>query len=119
MKAIGMMTAGCVLTGLLVARLVAPDVGSEVLLGMLMPLVVAAASSVLAERTYRRDPRLLTPFMTKAFVGKMMVFGVYVVAVVTLLDMAPRPFIISFTVYFIALHLFEALYLRRMFRTTG
>jgi hypothetical protein len=97
--------------------LLAPGVRGEILLGMLMPLVVACVSLVLADREYRRDPQLLTPFMVKAFVGKMVVFGLYVVTVVAALAFDPRPFIISFTAYFIALHLVEALYLRRLFST--
>lgn len=118
MKAVGIMTAGCVVSWLVVSLVLAPTARGEILMGMLMPLLVASVSLVLADRAYRRDPQLLTPFMAKAFVGKMVVFGVYVVVVVAALAFDPKPFIISFTVYFISLHLFEAVCLRRMFDAT-
>lgn len=119
MKTVGFMTVGCLASWVVAGLLLAPQASGEILLGMLMPLLVAAVSLVGANRTYRRDPRLLTPFMVKAFVGKMIVFGAYVVVVVAVIGMAPRPFIISFTLYFIALHLFEALHLRRMFESSS
>lgn len=119
MKATAVMTAGCVISWLVAGVVVAPQARIEILLGMLMPLLVAGVSLVLADRAYRRDPQQLTRLMVKAFVGKMIVFGIYVVVVVTVLATEPAPFVISFTVYFIALHLFEALCLRRMFEAAG
>jgi len=87
----------------------------EVLLGMIAPLAVASASLVLAERAYRRHRGQLTQVMLKAFIGKMVFFGAYVAAVPTVLSLQIVPFIVSFTTYFIALHLAEAVYLRRLF----
>lgn len=90
----------------------------EVLLGMMAPLLVTSASLVLSERTYKRDAQQLTRLMLKAFVGKMVFFGAYVAAVSTVLPFQMIPFIVSFTAYFIALHLAEAVYLRRLFAGT-
>ena len=85
------------------------------LLGMAGPLVVAVATWLLSERTYRRDPAALTGLMISGFVGKMVFFGVYVFAVIKGLSQPAVPFAVSFTGSFIALHLIEALALRRLF----
>jgi hypothetical protein len=50
-----------------------------------------------------------------AFFAKMVFFGVYVVVALAVLRLQARPFIISFTCYFVALHLTEALLFRRLF----
>jgi hypothetical protein len=89
--------------------------GPELFLGMIAPLVVATVTWVLAERTYRRNPERLTALMVAAFGAKMVVFGTYVAIVLKVLSLRPVPFVVSFTGYFIALHLAEALSLRRLF----
>ncbi len=83
--------------------------------GLLGPLVVACGSWVLAERTYRRRPESLTALMMGAFAGKVLFFGVYLAVMLRVLSVSPVPFVASFAGYFIALHLAEALCLRRLF----
>ena len=94
-----------------------PQSVTEIFLGMIIPLLLGIATILLVERIYRQDPRKLTSFMTKAAIGKMLLYGIYVVLVVGVFSFQAIPFAISFTVYFIGLHLAEALYLRSMFRT--
>ena len=86
----------------------------EVLYGMLGPLAMTVGSWVLMERAYRRDPGRLTTVMVAAFAGKTIFFGAYVTVVLRVLSSRPRTFVASFTSYFIALYLIEALYLRRL-----
>ena len=45
----------------------------------------------------------------------MVFFGVYVTVMLKVLALRPLPFVVSFTAYFIALHVIEALCLRRLF----
>ena len=116
MKTVGLMTVGCVTSWVVASMMFSPAAQLELLLGMIMPLFVTSLSLVFTERAYRRDPSSLTPFMLKAFIGKMMVIGLYVVFVVGILALNAAPFIFSFTAYFVALHFFEALCLRRLFR---
>jgi hypothetical protein len=87
----------------------------EVLFGMIAPLAGAVATWVLVTRTFARRPEQLTPLMVAAFGGKLVFFGAYVTVMLGVLSLRPLPFVISFTVYFIALHLFEALCLQRLF----
>ena len=79
---------------------------AEVLLGMAAPLT---------ERTYKRDPQALTGMMTAAFAVKMLFFGTYVALMLRVVGLQPLPFVVSFTGYFIALYLTEALLMRRLF----
>ena len=86
----------------------------EVLYGMLGPLAMVSGSWVLMERAYRRSPQRLTTVMVAAFAGKLVFFGAYVAVMLRVLSARPRTFVASFTGYFIALYLIEALYLRRL-----
>jgi hypothetical protein len=90
----------------------------EVLFGMLAPLAAAVVTWVLVSRTYRARPERLTPLMIKAFGVKMVFYGAYVTLMLTTMGLRPVPFAISFTVYFIALHLIEAMFLQRLFAGT-
>lgn len=108
------MVAGSVASWLAVV-VVAPSMMIETLCGMLAPLLVAVASWEMAERTYRHGPERLTALMVTAFAGKMVFFGAYVSVALLGFSLRPVPFVVSFTAYFIALHLAEALCLRRLF----
>ena len=88
----------------------------EILLGTIGPLAVAAASWALMVRTSRRQPERLTAVLIAAFGVKLVVFGAYVAIVVGVLSLQPVPFAVSFAIAFIALHLMEAVGLRRLSR---
>jgi hypothetical protein len=89
--------------------------GREVWIGMFAPLIVVSATWVLSERVYKTHPERLTSVMISAFAGKLVFFGAYVGLVVGVLGVKPVPFAASFTGYFIALHMVEALWLKRLF----
>jgi len=89
--------------------------GREVWLGMLAPLVVVSATWLMTERVYKASPERLTSVMISAFAGKLVFFGAYVGLVIGVLGVTPVPFAVSFTGYFIALHMIEALWLKRLF----
>jgi len=89
--------------------------GREVWLGMLAPLVVVSVTWILSERVYKANPERLTSVMIAAFAGKLVFFGAYVGLVVGIIGVEPVRFAVSFTGYFIVLHLIEALWLKRLF----
>ena len=103
------------LSWLVAAALLDPRARIEVLYGMLGPLAMVTGSWILMERAYRRNPERLTAVMVGAFAGKLVFFGAYVAVMLRVLALRPRTFVASFTGYFIALYLIEALYLRRLF----
>ena len=115
MKPAWWMIGAAVLSWLTVAAI--PDVDSdrEILFGMLAPLAGAVVTWVLVARTYPSRPERLTSLMVAAFGAKLVFFGAYVTVMLKVLALRPLPFVISFTTYFIALHMFEALCLQRLF----
>ena len=114
MKSAVYLTAASVLM-VVVAASAAPAAAMEFVLGMVGPLVVGVATMVVVERTYRRDPAALMRLLVKAFGAKVVLYGAYVTAVVALTSLNPVPFVASFCVYFIGLHLTEAFLLRSLF----
>ena len=115
MKRVWWMAGGGMLSWLAVAALPGMESDREVLLGMIGPLAGAIGTWLLVEPTYRSRPERLTPLMIMAFGGKMVFFGAYVTLMLTVLSLRPVPFVISFTVYFIALYAIEALWMQRLF----
>lgn len=96
------------------AALLGARFGKEVWLGMLAPLVVVTVTWIVTERVYTTHPERLTSVMISAFAGKLIFFGAYVGLAIGVLGVKPVPFALSLTGYFIALHLIEALWLKRL-----
>jgi hypothetical protein len=122
MRPLVWMVAGSVGSWLgvsVVAAVLGVSLHPELLLGMIAPLVSAAATWVAVVRTWTASPARLTGVMIVGFGLKMLGFGAYVAIVLGLLGARPVPFVVSFTSYFIALHLTEALFLRRLFATAA
>ena len=118
MKPVWLMVGGSLASWTAMAVVPAMTARLEVLFGMLAPLAAAVVTWVLISRTYRARPERLTPLMIKAFAAKMVFFGAYVTLMLTVFALRPVPFAISFTIYFIALHLIEAMFLQRLFAGT-
>lgn len=114
MRTVLWMVGGSLLSAALAAA-VSGGAGREVMLGMFAPLLAASTSWMLAEGTWRRQPARLTAVMIAGFAGKLVFYGAYVAFMLSVLSLRPVPFVISFTAYFTALHLVEALALRRLF----
>ena len=115
MKLSGVLVLVCVVTCGLFTSLVAPETTGAVFLGMAAPLVMGLGTIRLVEHTARTDMPALTGRLAMAFIVKLVFYAAYVVAVVALLEVDPLPFIISLTLYFVALHFTEALYFKRLF----
>jgi hypothetical protein len=89
----------------------------ELALGMAGPLLSACVSWWVVERTHAAAPARVTGVMIAGFMTKMLYFGALVVGVAAL-GLRPETFVVSFAVYFIALHVMEAASLRRLFSAT-
>ncbi len=110
-----LMAAGSGLSWLAITVIAGPSTRLEVFLGMLGPLLVSIVSWLMAGRMFRARPERLTALMVTAFAAKLAFFGGYVTLCLGPLGLAPAPFAASLTVYYIALHLTEAVGLRRLF----
>jgi hypothetical protein len=115
MKAALRMVIACLAVWLAMARWMDGRTRVAVLVGMCGPLAAAAATWVLAERTYKTNPQALTSLMIGAFGFKLVFFGAYVAAAIGLLSISAVPFVVSFVGYFVALYFAEALLLQRLF----
>ena len=108
-------TAALILTaGSALAALVVSDAAVEIMLGLLAPLVVALGSWRLMESAYRRSPERLSRLMVRAFLGKLVFFGVYLAVAVGAFSLDRTWFIGAFAVSFVVLHLAEAVQLQRL-----
>ena len=116
MKIIGYIIFLSVTSCLLICWVIVPEAPLEIFLGMLAPLLVGISTLVLVERIYRKEPAKLTSFMARAFFGKMALYGVYVSLILGWYSFQPTPFIVSFSAYFVGLHMVEALYFRSLFK---
>lgn len=115
MKEVALMAGVSVVTWLAVSASTDAGVGTALFYGMVGPLLMACATWIIAERAYRHDPQSLTAWMVGGFAFKLVFFGAYVALMIRIVGLSPRPFVVGFSSYFIALHLVEALLLRRLF----
>lgn len=89
-------------------------VTAEIVSGMAAPLVSAAVSWQVIQRTHAAAPERLTNVLVAAFAIKAVLFGAYVAIALAVLDLRPLPFIAVFTSYYVALHVWEAVLLKRL-----
>ena len=116
MTPIAWMAGASIVSWLVASRVVGAGANPEVLYGMLAPLVVAVVSWIVIERTYRASPERLMRVMVEGLAVKAVFFGAYVAGMLRVFGVRPVPFVVSFTSYFIALHVTEAVFLRRLFK---
>jgi len=91
--------------------------GSEVLLGVVAPVVTTAASWVSVTRAWQTAPASSMAVLIRGFVVKAVFFVVWVTIVMKGLEVRPEPFVASLTVSFLVLHFIEAWYLKRLMQT--
>lgn len=109
------MAAAALPCGVVIALLAGPGHGGAVLAGSVGPLVAAAVTWVIVDGVHRREPARVSAAMIKLFAAKMLFFGLYVAAVILLVRVPTRTFVVSFTSQYIMLHFMEAMFLRRLF----
>jgi hypothetical protein len=108
------MTAICAASAATVAVVVDPAARHAIMAGMLGPLVAVGASWLAVERAFQRNPAQVTGLLMSAFFVKAIGFAAYVVVALQVLDLPPRPFVLSFVCYFVGLYAVEAWLLRRL-----
>ncbi len=114
MKLVWWMAAASVLSSIARAAWLGSQSGLDILLGMTGPLVAVLWSRLAIERMYKRHPEAVTSLMVKAFGAKMIFFAGYISLIIGAGWVHPIPFVISFTLYFLVLHVTAALSLRRL-----
>src|SRR5437868_3132516 len=116
MKPVIWMVAASLVSWGVVAAAVNRQTRIDILFGMLGPLAAVTGTWIVAERSHRKErPVELTALLLTGFVFKMVFFGAYVAVMLRVVGLRPTTFFASFTSYFIALYLMEALYMKRLF----
>ncbi|MFQ6678601.1 MAG: hypothetical protein ACE5D0_09830 [Fidelibacterota bacterium] len=87
----------------------------EIFLGMIAPLIIGIVSILFISDVQKKSPEKVTNILIKTFLVKMIFYGVYFIYIFTFYTFNPKPFIISFTGYFLTLHVSEALFLKTIF----
>jgi Kef-type K+ transport system membrane component KefB len=119
LKPVAWMIGASVASGLALILATGSSLMPELLLGMAGPLTSAVLTWQVLERTQSLAPERLTNVMMTAFGVKVLLFAVYVVVALLVLGIRPRPFILSFTGYYVGLHVVEAMFLRRLLAGEG
>ena len=112
MKLSGILFVVCVASWGLCTLILQPAAAAAAFFGMAAPLAVGVATVLLVNQTARTDIQRLTARLTGALIAKMVFYVAYVSVVIGVLANDPVPFAVSFTVYFLALQVTEALYLK-------
>ena len=99
----------------LISLIITKDYIPEFFLGMIVPLVIGLITVTKIHSIFTSDPGKLTSFMMKSFIGKLVIYGVYMMGIVAFSPFNERPFFISFMGYFITLHVLEAFFIRSVF----
>ena len=111
------MIGGCLASWLLVTAAGGARWNPELALGMVAPLASAVLTWRLVDRVHAVAPQRVTNVLIGGFIAKMLFFGIYM-GLLAALGFRLRVFVVSFAVYFIALHALEAGYLRRLFASS-
>ncbi|NQU28947.1 MAG: hypothetical protein HQ528_11710 [Candidatus Marinimicrobia bacterium] len=93
-----------------------PTAVFDIFWGMFGPWLVGLITLIIVKQAYDKDPESVTALMMKSFLGKMIFYGVYITLLILFAALQKVQFIISFTVYFIVLHIIEALYFQAIFK---
>ncbi len=91
--------------------------GTEVLLGVIAPVVTTAASWVQITRVWATAPETSLSVMIRGFLVKSVFFIAWVTIMVKGLEVRPVPFVASLTTSFLVLHFLEAWCLKRLMQT--
>ena len=74
-----------------------PEYSVEIFWGIFLPYVVAAIELFFVLQYKSNDSQSITKVLIKGFAGKMVLFGVYLSALIYFYSFEPYPFVFSFS----------------------
>tara|TARA_B100001765_G_C19190063_1_gene200520 strand:+ start:72 stop:401 length:330 start_codon:yes stop_codon:yes gene_type:complete len=89
-----------------------PAMSAEIFLGMIFPWIIFLFSVSITRFLHKKNSSNLTKYFSFSMLMKMVVYGIIIIAIFTFISFNPTPFIISFTSYYLTLHLTEAFIVR-------
>ena len=94
-----------------------PEYFIEIFWGIFLPWIVAVTELYLVFKAKIKDPQLTTKVLMGGFLGKMVLFAVYLTSIIYFYSFTPLPFVISFLGSFLAFHTLEAIVLKSLFKS--
>lgn len=91
---------------------VLPEISRDIFLGMIFPWSIFLLSVLITQIIYLKFSFNITKYLSIAMITKMILYGIIIVAIFSFISFNPTPFIISFTGYYLMLHLTEAYIVR-------
>ncbi len=89
-----------------------PEYITEIFWGIFVPWSVAVIELFWVFKAKEKDPQLTTKVLMVGFVGKMIVFGIFLSIIIYFYAFKPYPFVFSFAGSFLAFHTLEAFVLK-------
>lgn len=89
-----------------------PEYLKEIFWGVFMPWAVAVIELFWVFKAKEKNPQLTTNVLMIGFVGKMIVFGIFLSTIIYFYAFKPYPFVFSFAGSFLAFHTLEAFVLK-------
>ena len=87
---------------------------SEIFLGLSAPVLVGFVTVFFMIKYSNSGAIRLNRMLVKGFAIKFIFYGIFIISIFTVYPFKPVPFICSFTVSFIGLHLMEAVVLKKI-----
>ena len=91
-----------------------PSMIKEIFLGMIIPWIIFLFSVLITQYIHIKLSFNITKYISIAMIMKMILYGIIIVAIFSFMSFNPIPFIISFTGYYLMLHLTEAYIVRSL-----
>ena len=116
MKFVACLAGGSILTAI-VFSIVSGAAGlgaeREIWFGMLAPTLASVVAWTAIERLRRLNPQKILKCLMLSFLIKFLFFGAYIIVVVKTTQVRPGFFVCCFAFFYLALHMTEALELRK------
>ena len=93
-----------------------PEYIKELFWGILLPWLVVLVELFFIYKAKEKNSQLTTNILLSGFVGKMVIFGIYLSIIIYFYSFTPLPFVISFSGSFIVFHTLEAIVLKSLFQ---
>ena len=116
MKFVACLAGGSILTAIIftvISMITGLGAEKEIWLGMFGPTLASVVTWTAVERQKRRSQQKISRLMIQAFMIKFLFFAMYIVFFVKTNQARPEIFITCFAFFYLALHISEALELRR------
>ena len=116
MKFVACLAGGSILSATvlsIVSGMAGLGAGRDIWFGMFAPTLASVITWMAIERQKRLDPQKMLKCLIQSFVIKFLFFAAYITVVLKTNQVRPGVFVGCFVIFYLALHMTEALELRK------